>query len=97
MTAAQQQPDYARAWASMRILRRFTARDICTTAEISIDYVRRYLMALKANGYTRQVAREDGYYVYQLVRNTGPKAPTLTKVIVLRDPNTGEEFPASGR
>lgn len=89
-------PHYAQAWNSIRIHRRFARKDIQMTGPIGEDYLRRYLLALRRAGYIRQIGRDgDGDQVYLLVRDTGPHAPVLATVTVIRDPNTGEEVRAN--
>ena len=60
-----------RMWQSMRILRVFDRHEVASTATASVNTVRVYLSALQKAGFLRQQGDK-----YQLVRNTGPKAPT---------------------
>jgi len=85
----------ARAWQSMRILRRFNQPDIVATAEISANNCAKYIRALTGAGYLRVIkprhnGKSGGGAVYQLVKNTGPAAP-LTKDGFIYDPNSGEK------
>lgn len=61
-----------RIWQGARILRQFTRNDLVAVAEASINTVRVYLRALVKAGLLRQ---RGG--AYQMVKNTGPKAPRL--------------------
>ena len=60
-----------RMWQSMRILRVFDRHEVASTATASVNTARVYLSALQKAGFLRQQGDK-----YQLVRNTGPKAPT---------------------
>lgn len=73
--------DRSRMWASMRIMRVFTAQDIAGTAEASEPASRAYIHALMQAGYIRverPTTFEVGDYTsYRLIQNTGPLAPRL--------------------
>ncbi len=76
-----------KVWMSMRILRTFSQADLLITTETSYRTVRRYLSALTKAGYVRQQGK--GHEAkYQLLRNTGPKPPSI-KGDRLIDQNTG--------
>lgn len=81
------------AWASMRVMRRFNAPDIQTTAGLARSNARKYIAALVRHGYLRLLSKtrfEAGSYnTYLLVRDTGPKAPILRSDGSLFDPNMG--------
>ena len=81
-----------RAWQSMRILRRFSLPDLMATAEVGQDNARKYVRGLARAGYLRVVkakanGHKGGHAVYQLVRDTGPRAPRLQKDGSTYDPN----------
>ena len=81
-----------RAWQSMRIMRRFTLPDLMATAEISHDNAKKYVRGLVLSGYVRVVVerasgRKGGHAVYQLLRDTGPRAPRLQTDGRTYDPN----------
>lgn len=85
----------ARAWQSMRILRRFSQPEIVATAEISPNNCAKYIRALLASGYLRVIRpRHNGKAgagaLYRLVKNTGPFAP-MEKDGFIFDPNTAKE------
>lgn len=81
----------------MRVLRRFTAPDLCVTSGIKTVNVQRYLRYLAAAGYLRLV-RENvnglagSYRLYQLIRDTGPHAPIPWSERTVYDPNVKRVF-----
>lgn len=87
----------ARAWQSMRVMRRFTSAQVEATAEIASDNLKRYMRGLVAGGYLRiDVPRVSGrpgsFNVYLLVRNTGPRSPILWTDGRVYDPNDDEIY-----
>lgn len=81
-----------RMWQSMRILRKFTAVDIASTAEGGFANAQKYARGLAAAGVLRIAApkrngRKFGHVVYQLVRDLGPIAPRLRSDGTTYDPN----------
>lgn len=82
----------AKAWTSMRVLARFDVRQICVTAEIERKNAQDYITRLTASGYLRIVKPKSSagrsLAIYQLVRNSGPKAPITRKTGHVYDPNT---------
>lgn len=81
-----------RIWQSMRVLRRFTQPELEATAEAGRDNVRKYVRGLVYAGYLRidkpkQEGRKGGHPIYQLVRDTGPRAPRLQSDGSTWDPN----------
>ncbi|GAA0311517.1 MULTISPECIES: helix-turn-helix domain-containing protein [Rhodovulum] len=97
-----------RAWAAMRIKRQFTIREIAMVAARGdegdpVDNLTRYFRALVQAGYLRQLAREpghapgsNGFLRFQLVRDTGPRAPVWSDVRrAVHDHNTGKDVPCS--
>lgn len=86
-----------RAWQSMRILRRFTLPDLCSTAEIGVDNVKRYVRGLTHANYLRcvrerQSGRKGGCSAWILIRNSGPQAPRLRSDGNTYDPNLNQVF-----
>lgn len=68
----------ARAWQSMRILRRFTQAELVITAEIREENCKVYVRRLLAAAYLHVIMPRRGTRsgnTYQLVRDTGPAAP----------------------
>ena len=85
-----------RIWRSMRILRRFTAPDLCATAEAGRWNVQQYMLALARAGYLRiAVPRKcgvrAGHAIYALARDTGPNPPRIHRDGTVYDPNPGEK------
>ncbi len=81
-----------RAWQSMRVMRRFTLPDLVATAEIHEDNAKKYVRGLVRSGYLRIAVEKDngrkgGHAVYQLIRDTGPRAPRMQTDGSAYDPN----------
>lgn len=77
----------------MRIMGRFTSAHIEITAGIGRANLIKYMRALREAGFIRVTqprvsGRPGSYDVYQLVRNSGPKAPMLWRNGQVFDPNT---------
>lgn len=90
-------------WRSMRRLGQFSPVDIAAHAnaggvEVTIDKARAYCRQLLGSNHlrVRQTAipgvREP---LYQIVEDTGPRAPRPMRVTGLFDPNTGQFVPAN--
>lgn len=82
-----------RAWAAMRILRRFTIADLVTTAEAGGNNILKYVLDLTRAGYlhrvtSRQPGLKLGGAVYGVVINSGPHAPRVRTDGSIYDPNT---------
>ncbi len=92
----------ARAWTSMRILRRFTIADIMATAEIPRQNASKYLVALEKAGFLARESdnvsgRPGSLIIYRLARNTGPDAPIVDqKTGDVRDCNTNKWYAPGG-
>lgn len=91
----------ARAWTSMRILRRFTAPDLITSASVTPENAQKYLRELERAGFIRRLpgfrSGVPGHFLtFQLVRNAGPKAPICSKDGLVLDPNTGTRYGIDG-
>jgi len=70
----------SQAWQSMKIFRTFKLADIVGTADIGEANAYRYIQALEAAGYLRQLGertrgRRGSHVTWQLIRDTGPEAP----------------------
>ena len=77
----------------MRSLRQFTVPQLVATAESGADNARKYIKGLIHSGYVvvarpKDNGRKGGHEVYNLVRNTGPKAPRMQSDGRTYDPNT---------
>lgn len=82
-----------RMWNAMRMLQRFNVTNIATTASVTISVARNYINALQATGYLKVVTKHGGagrFTTYHLIRNTGPKYPSINKAQVAQDNNTGD-------
>jgi hypothetical protein len=71
-----------RAWAAIRILRRFTIAEITATAEVGANNALKYILDLARAGYLHQVAERQagaklGGAVYALAVDSGPHAPRV--------------------
>lgn len=89
----------ARAWQSMRIMRRFTQDELQMTAEIRKGNVKFFVKRLLDAGYlVIAQARRGGHAPnrYQLVRDTGPLAPIPWMNGEMFDPNTRQIFGPNG-
>lgn len=96
-----------RAWSAMRMTPRFTQPDILVLAAQPEDgnaeaSLQRWVLRLIRGGYVVQLPTRapgtaptsNGHKVYRLMRNTGELAPIYQqRDSLLRDMNTGEEFP----
>lgn len=87
-----------RLWQAMRILREFTAHELCATCETKIQPVRNFVNQLRIAGFVIVAHKGDrARHVparYRLIRNTGPKCPALVRGRrVFFDPNTDQEYP----
>lgn len=85
----------ARIWNAMRMLRRFTAREVCAVVETAaLGTVQAYARRLAAAGFLR-VTRVGSNDVpsYCLIRDSGPLAPSLTQSSkAVYDHNTQTEY-----
>lgn len=82
-----------RMWRSMRMLRRFDAPSIATTAEVKITTARTYIQILKDAGYLVVETQAKGgqagsYTVYSLRRDSGPLYPKIDPCRLVYDQNT---------
>jgi hypothetical protein len=100
-----------RAWAAMRAQRSFTVGAIVAAAATPADHdprdnAARYISRLRQAGFLAEERRRqpgtaagsNGFKVYRLVRDPGPKAPIWREGAgCLRDPNSGGDIPCSPR
>lgn len=94
---------YAQVWQAMRILRRFSGRDLLTTCEgLGPRQLRHYLDMLRSTGYVRLVRPNragvpGSTHVFALVRDTGPLAPVRgAQAGTVLDVNTGRSWGPGG-
>lgn len=92
-------------WRSMRMLGKFSAKDLAlhsTTPSVSVSEAtaQSYCTMLLATGYLRVAQKADPSKsrkaIYRLVRNSGPKAPMIQRVKRVYDPNTGQVHSKGG-
>ena len=85
----------AKLWAAARILRSFTASDLCAVAEYSnVASAQAYLNKLRHAGYFRTVREGNGPTVWTLIRNSGPATPAIIRNrTAVWDFNLEQEFP----
>ena len=92
-------------WRAMRGLSQFSPTDVAAHAnaggiEVTVDRARSYCRQLMAAGFLRvrvQAAPGRREALYQLIENTGPRAPRSTRLQGLLDPNTNAFHPADRR
>lgn len=77
-------------WSAMRIMRRFTARELAVAARTPDCFVAEstaadYAKHLCHAGYLR--SQDDGSYLMLPTAYTGPKAPMIQRTKVVWDPN----------
>lgn len=90
-------------WTVMRRLRQFSPTDLAAHSnaggvEVTIEQARAYARALMAAGYLKvRVTAQPGVReaVYQLIGNTGPRAPVVKRVSGVFDPNERSFVPTS--
>ncbi len=96
-----------RLWKSMRIRRRFTIGELVADAQTGCERnaynnAGRYVLYLVNSGYVRELPNRkpgtapssNGFKVFQLMKDTGPRAPVWSQARgTLHDVNTGEDAP----
>jgi predicted HTH transcriptional regulator len=81
----------SKIWRTMRALGAFTTNELETISGASRTYILLYVRVLKSAGYLRREHKQKtgthsgSFWVYRLIRNTGPKTPIVRAVIY--DPN----------
>lgn len=82
----------AKVWEAMRALRKFTIADLCQLTRAEEWNVKRYMRVLELAGYLskRSIKGMGGRFEYQLIKNTGLKAPVQKTIRCIWDPNNGE-------
>lgn len=96
----------ANIWRSMRMLAKFTSRDLALhsstpTVTVSEETAKSYCSMLFTTGYLRVLQKADPVKgrlaVYRLIRNDGPKPPMIQRVKQVYDPNTGRVYRKAGQ
>jgi hypothetical protein len=72
----------SKIWQSMRIMRRFTAADLCRTSGARRNNVRKFIKRLEVHGYVAQQGeyaggRPGAFRGLRLVKDIGPRYPAL--------------------
>ena len=83
-----------RMWVILRKMTCFTIADVQQLAEVDYGSVYRFLRILRGAGYVKKEARKGGrgFVKWQLIKDTGPKAPHFDLIYCVKDLNTGEEI-----
>lgn len=83
-----------KAWSIMKVLRQFTPRDLHVDCGIAEGEAKFYCRFLVRAGYLRLIEesspRRQAKYQWIPSRYTGPRAPQVTRLDVVWDPNTME-------
>ena len=67
-------------WFAARILRRFTASDLCAVAEYeNLKSAQAWLNKLRHAGYFVNSREGNEEAIWRLVRNSGPKTPAIIR------------------
>jgi hypothetical protein len=84
-------------WTAMRVLKTFTYVDVALHAStdahpVSVVAAKSYVVVLARAGFFRELraAKPGTPALHRLARDTGPKAPAITRAKVVFDRNTGE-------
>lgn len=87
-----------KTWNAMRMLRHFTVGELTAVVATSTQHsVANYASALSSAGFLRMRRTADGPALYQLVRNTGPVAPSIVdRRRAVYDHNTDTTYPLKG-
>lgn len=81
-------------WRSIRILKTFTCRELQAAAElpnrpIALNTARHYVAALAEVGMlSAPPSRAPTEWTYRLLRDVGPKAPSVSSASIVFDPNS---------
>jgi hypothetical protein len=80
------------AWRGMRIMKRFTTRELHNATGAAETDIRSFCTYLLKAGYLKKISggRSGNPATYQLIRNTGPEAPQVTRAKFVFDPNLTE-------
>lgn len=85
-----------RMWLIMRKMSCFTAGDLEQLAEVPYSTAYKFLYILEKAGYLKKETRKGGPggrrggVKWQLIKDTGIKAPRLDQIYLVKDSNTRE-------
>ncbi len=85
-----------RMWLVMRKMSSFKVADLEQLAEVRYSTAYKLLYILEKARYLKKEIRKGGPggrrggVKWQLVKDTGPKAPRLDQIFIVKDSNTGE-------
>lgn len=83
----------ARIWQTMRCMRQFSDKELIAVAHSSKNYCQQVIKTLHACKYLRLVSAERRVFI--LMRDTGPKPPTINKKrTAIFDNNLNQEVSA---
>lgn len=91
-----------RMWLIARKMTHFTVGDLEQLAEVRYATAYKFLYVLEKAGYLKKEVRKGGPggrrggVKWQLIKDTGPKAPRLDQIIIVKDSNTGETIRVGG-
>ena len=98
-----QEPLSQLLWRTIRIIKSFTIRELAESAslpdrQVSIGRASRYVVPLAEVGVLLPLSTGGTRvgHQYRLVRDLGPKAPMLTRSLMVFDPNTRQVVGAPG-
>lgn len=92
-------------WRSMRMLVKFSARDLAAhsnteTVKVTEATAQAYCVMLLATGFLKVVQKaapvEGRRAIYRLIRDDGPWPPMIQRVKQVYDPNTGKIYQKGG-
>jgi hypothetical protein len=79
------------AWRTMRVFKRFTVLEIHNASGASQVDIKSFCKYLLKAGYLRAIVKGAGGKpsTYQLIKDTGPRPPQVTRIKCVFDPNLG--------
>ncbi len=82
-----------RLWQAMRMLEKFSTKDLIIRTEARKDNTQSYIKKLSQAGYISVLRKVGGENLYRLIKNTGDKTPFYSpKHRAVIDPNTQEKW-----
>jgi len=89
-------------WLIARKMTHFTVGDLVQLAEVPYSTAYNFLSILARAGYLKKDIRKGGAEgrrggaKWQLIKDTGPKAPRLDHIYLVKDSNTGQIITVGG-